>query len=524
MQNKYMDSGDSQALAVLREQLGFVPNLYRAQAILSNVLAAEVRLLDSVLFHTRSLSRVQKECILLVLCVTRQNAACSALHYQTLRLLSVPEHRLNDIVADYRQAKLSPANNALVSVAVRAGVEGAPVSDQDLSLLASHNLNGDAALEAILTAALGNYLCTVATGLHVEPDFAPPNFPKPSATATAPDMPPAALLKGPTLPEDFPPFLQLREQFGFLPKIFPAQSLRPDVIEAEAELVSAILSSNGLLGRKQKEDIFLANDLAFVSDQGCTGSHLVEAVATTGLACFIETLQVGLGLSDLEIRPFPKKPHPPADDLRQTDVALTGDPDLELVAEIRNGNLGAFEELMNRHSRRVYRTLIGILGNAEEARDAMQDTFLKAFQHLPGFEGRSKLSTWLVSIAGNTGIQRLRDRKPWESLDEFGSDSEDGFRPRQVQGWTEDPEQLYSQAETRSLVESGLMKLPAKYRVVVMLRDIEQLSTEESAATLNLGIPALKARLHRGRLMLREALAPHYAAVTSKPNPKGVML
>jgi RNA polymerase sigma-70 factor (ECF subfamily) len=519
-----MDSGESsQALAALQNRLGFVPELYRAQDVLPNVLRAEVNLLDAVLFQTRSLSRVQKECILLVLSANRRSAACTAIHYQTLRLLSVPEQRLDRIVADYRQAKLSPANEALVSIALRVGLDGYPVATEDVSLLAAHKLNGDAALETILTAALGNFLCTVAAGLRVEPDFALPDLPVPSAAAAAPEMTPAALLKGPTLPENFPPFLHLREQFGFLPKIFPAQSQWPDVIEAEAELVSAILSSNGLLGRIQKEDILRANDLAFVSDRGYTGSHLVQAIATTGLACFIETLQAGLGLPELEIRPFPKKPHPSAGDLRQTDIALTRDPDLELVAEVRNGNLDAFDELMNRHSRRVYRTLIGILGDAEEARDAMQDTFLKAFQHLPGFEERSKLSTWLVSIAGNTGIQRLRDRKPWESLDEFGSGSEEGFRPRQVQAWTDDPEQLYSQAETRSLVVNGIMELPAKYRVVVILRDIEQLSTEESAAALNLGITALKARLHRGRLMLREALASHFGGVSPESKVKGVM-
>jgi RNA polymerase sigma-70 factor (ECF subfamily) len=166
---------------------------------------------------------------------------------------------------------------------------------------------------------------------------------------------------------------------------------------------------------------------------------------------------------------------------------------------------------MNRHSQRVYRTLIGLLGDAEEARDAMQNTFLTAFQHLGNFEGRSKFSTWLVSIASNTAIQWLRDRKPVQSLDESEFESEEGFRPRQVQAWTEDPEQLYSQTERRNLIESNIMKLPAKYRVVLMLRDIEQLSTEEAAAALGLGIPALKARLIRGRLMLREALAPHFA-------------
>jgi RNA polymerase sigma-70 factor (ECF subfamily) len=188
---------------------------------------------------------------------------------------------------------------------------------------------------------------------------------------------------------------------------------------------------------------------------------------------------------------------------------------------VQGGDLNAFEELMNRHSQRVYRTLVGILGNPDEARDAMQDTFLKVFQHLAGFEGRSKFSTWLVSVASNTAIQRLRERKPMESLDESAPD-EEGFRPRQVQAWTDDPEQLYSQAEMRSLIENGVMKLPVKYRVVLMLRDIEQLPIEEAASALGLGIPAIKARLLRGRLMLREALAPHFIPSGNKRSAQGV--
>jgi RNA polymerase sigma-70 factor (ECF subfamily) len=176
---------------------------------------------------------------------------------------------------------------------------------------------------------------------------------------------------------------------------------------------------------------------------------------------------------------------------------------------------------MNRHSQRVYRTLVGILGNPDDARDAMQDTFLKAFQHLASFEGRSKFSTWLVSISTNTAIQRLRERRPMESLDESGPE-EEGFRPRQIQAWTEDPEQLYSQAEMRSLVENGVMKLPVKYRMVLMLRDIEQLPIEEAASALGLGVPATKARLLRGRLMLREALAPHFIPSGDKKSAKGV--
>ena len=127
----------------------------------------------------------------------------------------------------------------------------------------------------------------------------------------------------------------------------------------------------------------------------------------------------------------------------------------------------------------------------------------------------------LCSRGLNTGIQRLRERRPLESLDESDHD-EEGFRPRQVQAWTEDPEQLYSQAEMRSLVENGVMKLPVKYRMVLMLRDIEQLPIEEAASTLGLGIPATKARLSRGRLMLREALAPHFIPPGDRGSAKGV--
>jgi RNA polymerase sigma-70 factor (ECF subfamily) len=152
---------------------------------------------------------------------------------------------------------------------------------------------------------------------------------------------------------------------------------------------------------------------------------------------------------------------------------------------------------------------MSITGNVEEAQDAMQDTFLKAFEHISDFQGRSKFSTWLVSIASNTAFQRLRERKHLERLDDAGEEAE--FRPRQVRAWESDPEQLYSQAERRTLVESGLMKVPSKYRVVLVLRDIEQLSADEAAMALGLSIPALKARLFRARMMLREALSPHFA-------------
>jgi len=162
---------------------------------------------------------------------------------------------------------------------------------------------------------------------------------------------------------------------------------------------------------------------------------------------------------------------------------------------------------VRKHGRRVYRSLIGILGTPEEAEDALQDAFLKAFQHLPNFEGRSRFSTWLVRIAINTGLQRLRSRKSFDSLDE---ESED-FRPRNIQAWTDSPEEYYSREELRGLVEKEVMKLPPKYRVALMLRDLEELSTEDAAAALGLTVPGLKARVLRGRLMLRESLVPYFS-------------
>jgi RNA polymerase sigma-70 factor (ECF subfamily) len=188
------------------------------------------------------------------------------------------------------------------------------------------------------------------------------------------------------------------------------------------------------------------------------------------------------------------------------------DADAALVAQAQGGGLEAFEELVRRHSQLIYRTLTAILGNPADAQDAMQDTLLNAFKHLAGFQGRAKFSTWLVSIAKNAALQRLRNRKSAVSLDEDTAEAGEDFRPRQVRAWRDDPEQMYSSSEMGQLVEQGILQLPPNYRVVVILRDIEHLSTEEVARQLGLSVPALKTRLFRGRLMLREFLSPHFAA------------
>ncbi len=230
----------------------------------------------------------------------------------------------------------------------------------------------------------------------------------------------------------------------------------------------------------------------------------------------LNCIQTGLG-AEPDFKPrltFPLKEVNPAETSERqilepefTGDFVSDDPDFEIVARVRNGETDAFEELVRKHGRRVYRSLVGILGSPEEAEDALQDAFLKAFQPLPNFEARSRFSTWLVRIAINTGLQRLRSRKEVDSLDEENEE----FRPRNIQAWTDTPEEFYSREELRRLVEKEVMKLPVKYRVALMLRDLEELSTEEAAAALGLSIPGLKARILRGRLMLRESMVPYFS-------------
>jgi len=245
---------------------------------------------------------------------------------------------------------------------------------------------------------------------------------------------------------------------------------------------------------------------------GFTEVQIVEAVTMAALTNFLNTLQFGLGAApDFPPRRIfsPKDLHRSAAPSRLTfDETRPEDADVPFVARVQNGDRDAFEDLVRRHSRRVFSTLAGILGGTDDARDATQEVFLKAFENISKFEGRSKFSTWLISVAINTGTDLLRQRRPSESLDEVADD--EGFRPRQIQSWAENPEQLLAASERNDLVREAVLRLPPKYRVAVLLRDINQLSTEQAAAALGLSIPALKARLLRGRLMLRESLAPHF--------------
>src|SRR5262249_1684611 len=133
-------------------------------------------------------------------------------------------------------------------------------------------------------------------------------------------------------------------------------------------------------------------------------------------------------------------------------LTLMKDEDADLVGLTRSGDLDAFDELVRRHQRRIYRTLVAIVRNTDEAEDGLQNVFLSAFQHIGNFQGNSKFLTWLTRIAINEGTARLRTRREIESLGET-SEGDVPFRPRDVTEWGANPEDLYSRAELRHQVE-----------------------------------------------------------------------
>src|SRR3954466_15653031 len=182
-----------------------------------------------------------------------------------------------------------------------------------------------------------------------------------------------------------------------------------------------------------------------------------------------------------------------------------------LVQAARQGDIGAFEELVKRYDRNVFRIAQHITQNREDAEDVVQDAFLKAYQNLGQFQGQSKFYTWLVRIAVNEALMRLRRRRPERmvSLDEDIKTEEDTM-PREVADWAPNPEQLYSQGELKEILGKTVQGLPPSFRTVFVLRDVEGLSTEETADALDLSIPAVKSRLLRARLQLRERLNKYF--------------
>src|SRR5271155_3813417 len=193
--------------------------------------------------------------------------------------------------------------------------------------------------------------------------------------------------------------------------------------------------------------------------------------------------------------------------LTPTTPAPPGFDESALVARAKAGDAEAFTELLNRYERKIYRLAKHITQNDEDAEDVLQEAFLKAYEHLDGFQGNSKFYTWIVRIAVNEALMKLRKRRGDRTvpLDEPGDTGEETVK-REIAVWEDNPEQQYSHEEMREIRDEAVQSLKPDFRTVFVLRDIEELSTEETAETLGISIPAVKSRLLRARLALREKL------------------
>jgi RNA polymerase sigma-70 factor (ECF subfamily) len=174
--------------------------------------------------------------------------------------------------------------------------------------------------------------------------------------------------------------------------------------------------------------------------------------------------------------------------------------DAEVVERVKAGDTALYEILMRRYNQRLYRVARAILHDDAEAEDVMQDAYVRAYEHLDQFAARAPFSTWLTRIAVHEALARLRLRDRNQQLQETESDGE---IPMSMVETSLDPEQSASTAELGQLLEAAVLGLPLQYRAVVILRDVEELSTAETAAALDLSEENVKVRLHRGRAMVR---------------------
>jgi len=545
---------------------GPMPNLFRLQSELPKVVQAEEQLIRTIFLQDGSLSRTVKRGLLSTVARVRKNNYCWVLHSRGSTQQNDCSPDMQSIAVKLSSSGCSFSTHDLTPLRA-AGFE-------DEALL-------DAVLTVALAQLLCTLAEALNPKLDFEPSTALNPLPLPEQELDVSTSAGPYIAAPPRRSFDFAPYAILRDNLGFVPNLFHAQGLRPDAIEAEVHAFEQIIVSDEYLSRTQKEGILLVfaaanantycvalqnqvlaalgtaendirqiandfrhaglseSDLALFEETqrlswpmpgyefsaerlrnaGFSSAQVLEACATAALGNFFATLQFGLGC----VPDFTPERVFTAKDLYRlatlvrpiSDVSTTDDPDSELVCQAQSGNKDAFEALMRRHNRRIFGTLAGILGDLDDARDATQEAFLKAFEHIGRFERRSKFSTWLTSIAVNTATEALRRRKPTESLDEI--ETEEDFRPRQVQQWASDPESILSATQRNSLVREAVLRLPYKYRIAVLLRDISQISTEDAAATLGLTIPALKARVLRGRLMLRESLAVHFTRL-EKPD------
>lgn len=182
---------------------------------------------------------------------------------------------------------------------------------------------------------------------------------------------------------------------------------------------------------------------------------------------------------------------------------IEGWTDEEVVSRVKGGETALYEILMRRYNQRLYRAARAILKDEAEAEDVLQDAYVRAFQNLHQFEGRAPFSAWLLRIAVNEALGRKRGRDRTTSLEDG---NENGETSMNIVETAPDPEQSATRTELGQMLETVVLGLPEAYRAVVMLRDVEEMTTAETAAALELTEENVKIRLHRGHAMMREML------------------
>jgi RNA polymerase sigma-70 factor (ECF subfamily) len=182
-----------------------------------------------------------------------------------------------------------------------------------------------------------------------------------------------------------------------------------------------------------------------------------------------------------------------------------------LVERAREGDFDAFEALVNASEGKVYHHLLRLVGNPDDARDLLQETYLSAYRHLKSFKGGSAFSTWVYRIATNHALMRLRKKNPETvGLEEIAVPSHEELKGRTISDWEVNPREAVLRKEVRSVLDKAIQSLPPGYRAVVVLRDVQGMSTAETAEILGIKEGAVKTRLHRARIFLREALGPYF--------------
>jgi RNA polymerase sigma-70 factor (ECF subfamily) len=208
------------------------------------------------------------------------------------------------------------------------------------------------------------------------------------------------------------------------------------------------------------------------------------------------------------LEPFPSRSHP-----RNEEYVSTLETDEQLVRKAQQDDEKAFGELVHRYESKVYSLALKMLRNPEDAEDVLQDTFLRAYRGIKSFQGNSTFSTWIYRITANSALMRLRRKHlPMVSID----DADERETPINIADWAPGPvEQLLNQ-ETQQAMNQAIESLPPEFRQVFVLRDIEELSNSEVAEILDLSVAAVKSRLHRARLKVRDRLAPFFSESNSR--------